>query len=174
MHDPQVPQRVHAAVDLRALLALGSVVVCSCPPLGGRAQRTTLENHCHRPGHAAQGHSEGARARAARPTRSSMSGKGLKAGTATRMNKTEAPHSAPSKSRAKRSLGFMTARLLSLRFRSSEPCPSSRHYRTAHLARPVASLDRLGRRAEAPPVLGTYPTGVAAGGVADDPGGRRR
>jgi hypothetical protein len=47
------------------------------------------------------------------------------------------------------------------------------HQRTAHLAGPEAGVCRRLRRPEAPAVLGLYPPGVGAGGVAEDPRGRR-
>src|SRR5918994_7856391 len=47
------------------------------------------------------------------------------------------------------------------------------HHRAAHFAGPEAGVRCRLRRAEAPTVLGLYPSGVATGGVAEDPRGRR-
>src|SRR5215208_7539163 len=51
--------------------------------------------------------------------------------------------------------------------------PLPGHHRTARLAGPVSGVCRRLRRAEAPAVLGLYPPGVRAGGVAEDARGRR-
>src|SRR5215218_6993809 len=51
--------------------------------------------------------------------------------------------------------------------------PLPGHHRTAHPARSVAGIYGCLRRAEAPTVFGLYPPGVRAGGVAEDPRGRR-
>src|SRR3712207_973992 len=99
-----------------------------------------------------------ARVAAASPTRPSTRAKGPTSGTATRIKMKEPPHSALRRTRAAR---------------SRAPILGRRHG-AAHLARPVAGLHRGPHAAEGAAVVGLDPLCVAAGGVADDAGGRRR
>src|SRR3712207_4715428 len=99
-----------------------------------------------------------ARVAAASPTRPSTRTKGPSSGTATRIKMKEPPHSALRRTRAPR---------------SRAPILGRRHG-AAHLARPVAGLHRGPHAAEGAAVVGLDPLCVAAGGVADDAGGRRR